>query len=1082
MGMLFAFLGDFCLLPPARGSTSLITSAEMALPAPGQMVALSTAFSPAVLKGIKLDPKNPFRFHFFVDQGDDSLPLVGRDREGELKAEASKLIKYFLASLAIPEKDLWVNLSPYEKDRIVPDEFGRTEMGRDLLAQDYLLKQITASLIYPESDLGKAFWAKVYAQAQAKYGTTNIPVNTFNKIWIVPEKAVVYENGSTAFVLENHLKVMLEEDYIALEHQGRVLSSVTPVVLVPARAGGPPPKPPAPRGDVNTLGSQIVREIVIPALTKEVNEGKNFAQLRQVFYSLILATWYKQKIKSGILNKVYSNQKKVGGVDVSAKDKEQIYQQYLAAFKKGVFNYIKEDNDPATNQTIPRKYFSGGVNALKIAPAIEYVQKVGLAQLASKRLMEVDGNVHLTAPDAAMMSELENLSRIRHELRSYLMVAEDWLESWETKSELRTPRILLAELFLQERLFGILSESNINKYKIHLAQMKSLLERIRGILLEIEDGRIRTIPGFQDVISALNAMIDKILVPTTTVGFDFKTVEESKVVLNTLINKVISVMPVIDNVRIVKDYSDQVGEISADAFKLGRAIINFIRNAQDALEATGGEIMVRTKRVYEDGHTWAKIIVSDNGPGIAPDVLPRIFEPYFTTKGDKGTGLGLDICKQIVEAHGGTITVESTLGKGTTFTIRLPVDHAMAADGAMIIKPTVIQGVLDHVRDLRPSAKGRIKDVLHDYFTKDLRQDVQEHSDVQHHLDVLKTLLSPALFTLILQKETDEQALRLFDHLFTNGIGAVLEDTLGGLVSQDKGPLFLVQISKEFVLGFLNQSNEQALDAVQSYLYRLSKNYPKIFHDLMNDEQLQDFIFGHIPKEYRSTYLDILRMLLNAMLDPDLHGRWNSKITQWMPAIIGLMKRYPYPVIHFHVNAHEYEEQFFSRLMAVDIKQFNDKDLFKAFLGYGATTGDIWHSFSFVTVQMMAEALEKAGLDPPYETYAEVKLDLIPEGLTRPDMLEKKPEYLALYNRFRTKVKEVQAPIRDRAQLAGGVGKRGGIDLDPAQMSLDVKKEGEGFQFDGQWQSMDLRNITGAEFVIRQMTTVTDLPQVLGLK
>ena len=98
----------------------------------------------------------------------------------------------------------------------MPQEFGQTEMGRDLLAEDYLLKQITASLIYPESKLGKEFWHKVYDQAQAKYGTTNIPINTFNKVWIVPEKAVVYENGGVAFVLENHLKVMLEQDYLSM--------------------------------------------------------------------------------------------------------------------------------------------------------------------------------------------------------------------------------------------------------------------------------------------------------------------------------------------------------------------------------------------------------------------------------------------------------------------------------------------------------------------------------------------------------------------------------------------------------------------------------------------------------------------------------------------------------------------------------------------------------------------------------------------------------------------------------------------------------------------------------------------------
>ena len=80
----------------------------------------------------------------------------------------SKLIKYFLASLTIPEKDLWVNLSPYEKDRIIPQSFGLTEMGRDLLAEDYMLKQITASLIYPEDEIGKKFWKRIYEEAAKK--------------------------------------------------------------------------------------------------------------------------------------------------------------------------------------------------------------------------------------------------------------------------------------------------------------------------------------------------------------------------------------------------------------------------------------------------------------------------------------------------------------------------------------------------------------------------------------------------------------------------------------------------------------------------------------------------------------------------------------------------------------------------------------------------------------------------------------------------------------------------------------------------------------------------------------------------
>src|SRR5471030_2717645 len=112
------------------------------------------------------------------------------------------------------------------------------------------------------------------------------------------------------------------------------------------------------RNDTNALGSNIVREIVIPELTREVNEDKNFTQLRQVYNSLILATWYKKKIKDSILSQVYADKSKVTGVgyessvivknvslrgakgDAAISDTEKIYQRYLQAFKKGVCNYI----------------------------------------------------------------------------------------------------------------------------------------------------------------------------------------------------------------------------------------------------------------------------------------------------------------------------------------------------------------------------------------------------------------------------------------------------------------------------------------------------------------------------------------------------------------------------------------------------------------------------------------------------------------------------------------------------------------------------------------------------------------------
>jgi len=196
------------------------------LPSPGKLVPLTPSFTPSIIRGLKVFKDNPFKFEFIVSEGDSSSKTNTKKKNSEeqdfLKNEANQLVKYFLASLTIPEKDMWVNLSPYEKDRIIPREFGITEMGKELLAQDYLLKQVTASVIYPEGSIGKDFWKNIYAEAFKEFGTTDIPINTFNKVWIVPDSAVVYENpiNDTAIIVKSNLKVMLEEDYLALNKSG----------------------------------------------------------------------------------------------------------------------------------------------------------------------------------------------------------------------------------------------------------------------------------------------------------------------------------------------------------------------------------------------------------------------------------------------------------------------------------------------------------------------------------------------------------------------------------------------------------------------------------------------------------------------------------------------------------------------------------------------------------------------------------------------------------------------------------------------------------------------------------------------
>ncbi len=332
-------------------SPSFASSPLAWMPEPGERISLSPEFTPANLKGMFIHSDNALQFDFLIQRGD--LPLTAEQKQAEYK----KLIKYFLASLAIPDENQWVNLSPYEKLRIIKDDFGKTEMGRDLLGQDYILKQLTSSLIYPKSGLGQKFWGRVYDRAYKQYGTTNIPVNTFNKVWIVPDEALIYEKGNMVYIVKHHLKVMLEEDYLSLKKHAR----------------------PVQGRDVNRLGSQIIREIVLPALEKEVNEGRNFATLRQIYSGMILAAWYKRNLKESLLGKVYADKARTKGIDQQdTRVNEAIYQRYMKAFKKGVFNFIKEDEDKYTHETISRKYFSGGT----ISDGAMYSKEVRFADQA----------------------------------------------------------------------------------------------------------------------------------------------------------------------------------------------------------------------------------------------------------------------------------------------------------------------------------------------------------------------------------------------------------------------------------------------------------------------------------------------------------------------------------------------------------------------------------------------------------------------------------------------------------------------------------------------------------------------------
>lgn len=164
----------------------------------------------------------------------------------------------------------------------------------------------------------------------------------------------------------------------------------------------------------------------------------------------------------------------------------------------------------------------------------------------------------------------------------------------------------------------------------------------------------------QDAINRSNKIINDLLEYAKEIRLDVNSTN-----LDVLIKKSLSSIEIPNSIKVECEDCKAI-ELRVDAAKMQRVLINIIKNAIEAMP-NGGKLSIRCS-CLED---YVSISVSDTGVGIPKENLEKIWAPLFTTKA-KGMGFGLPICKRIVEAHGGIITVESTVDKGTTFTITIP--------------------------------------------------------------------------------------------------------------------------------------------------------------------------------------------------------------------------------------------------------------------------------------------------------------------------------------------------------------------------------------------------------------------------
>ncbi len=300
-------------------------------------------FRPIHLRYLQYDPLNN-NFRLFLDKGDQ---FQQPNETNKLDEQAKELLKYFYIGLTLPNFKFWVNLRPDAEYNIIDDYLAKTDIGRIMLETDLQLKKDTAAMTSPQTPEGRQYWDKLYKKASELYGYDNVTIPTLTRPWIVPGEIIIRETKDSAYIYKATLKVMLEQDYIATSESA--IANSADYSFKDGRAKA-----------LNEYSTQLIRELIIPKLTKEVNSSKRYAGLRQVYYSLIMAQWFKARFRGvgGPAPKLIDSQDLANLTSKDSWSKTTYFQAYHKSFKDGEYN-IQEPVYTPTGQVI-RSYFSGG--------------------------------------------------------------------------------------------------------------------------------------------------------------------------------------------------------------------------------------------------------------------------------------------------------------------------------------------------------------------------------------------------------------------------------------------------------------------------------------------------------------------------------------------------------------------------------------------------------------------------------------------------------------------------------------------------------------------------------------------------
>ncbi|HQJ15852.1 MAG TPA: hypothetical protein PLJ26_05145, partial [Candidatus Omnitrophota bacterium] len=286
-------------------------------------------FRPVQLRSISFS-KGLGEFNLYLDKGD--VKSFGKQQAADA---AQEFMRYFKIGLALPNDTFWVNLRPDDPTRIIDPALEKTDIGRILLAADLQLKKDLARFTDPDTKEGRQYWNALYAKAEELFGQDNITIPTVTRPWIVPGEIIMRAGVENAYIYKATLNVMLEQDHL----KDSAVSFDDPRLNA-----------------LNAYSSDLVRSLIIPKLVREVNSSKKYAQLRQVYYCLILAQWFKKQHTD---QSIIDQRDLTGLMSQKAWSKEHYFNAYQRSFARGEYN--KEESAPGVNGLAVRSYVSGGI-------------------------------------------------------------------------------------------------------------------------------------------------------------------------------------------------------------------------------------------------------------------------------------------------------------------------------------------------------------------------------------------------------------------------------------------------------------------------------------------------------------------------------------------------------------------------------------------------------------------------------------------------------------------------------------------------------------------------------------------------